>query len=75
MRPIDLAWAELTHTQSKMSRKRKVLSLEERVNVLKKIDKGKSCPAVSSELGIRKTQIQTIVKEREDILRRWESGE
>lgn len=58
-----------------MSRKRKVLSLEERVNTLKKVDKGKSCRAVSSELDVWKTQIQTIVKEREDILRRWESRE
>ena len=59
---------------NKMSRKRKVVSLEERVHVLKKIDKEKSCRAVSSELGIGKTQVQTIVKKREDILRRWESG-
>ena len=53
---------------NKMPRKRKVLSLEERVHVLKKIDEGKSCYAVSSELGIGKAQVQTIVKEREDIL-------
>ena len=57
-----------------MSRKRKVLSLEERVSVLKKVDEGKSCRAVSNKLGVGKTQVQTIVKEREDILRRWESG-
>ena len=43
--------------------------------MLKKIDGGKSCRAVSSKLGVGKTQVQTIVKEREDILRRWESGE
>ena len=59
----------------KMSRKRKVLSLEERVKVLKKIDEGKSCRAVSIELGVGKTQVQSIVKEREDILKRWENGE
>ena len=50
-----------------MSRKRKVLSLEERVSVLKKVDEGKSCRAVSNELGVGKMQVQTIVKEREDI--------
>ena len=43
--------------------------------MLKKVDEGKSCRAVSNELGVGKTQVQTIVKEREDILRRWESGE
>ena len=58
-----------------MSRKRIVLRLKERVNILKKIDEGKSRRAVLSELGVGKTQVQTIVKEREDILRRWESGE
>ena len=62
-------------SQNAMSRKRKVLSLEERVSVLKKVEEGKSCRAVSNELGVGKTQVQTIVKEREDILRRWESGE
>ena len=54
---------------------RKVMSLKERINVLKKIDEGKSCHAISSELGVGKTQIQAIVKERDDIQRRWESGE
>lgn len=39
-------------------------SLKVRVNVLKEV---KSCRAVSSK-------VETIVKEREDILRRWERG-
>ncbi len=32
-------------------------------------------PCSSSEIGVGKTQTQTTVKEIEDILRRWESGE
>ena len=44
-----------------------MLSLEERVDVLKKIDEGKSCRAVASEHGVGKTQVQTIVEERDDI--------
>lgn len=48
-------------------RKRKVLNLDEKVNALKKTDEGRSCRAVSSELGIGITQVQTIVKEGEDI--------
>ena len=57
------------------TKKRKVVTQEERINALKKIDEGKSCRAVSSELGVGKTQIQAIVKERDDIQRRWESSE
>ena len=47
-----------------MSIKRKVLSLEERASMLKKVEEAKSCHAVSNELGVRKTQVQTIVRER-----------
>ena len=39
------------------------MTLEERINALKKIDKVKSSHAVSSELGVGKTLIQAIVKE------------
>ena len=35
-----------------MSRKRKTLTLDERVAVLKKIDLGKSCHGVAQELGV-----------------------
>ncbi len=35
------------------------------MSVLKKIDEGKSYRAVSTEIGVEKTQIQTIVKFRE----------
>ena len=39
------------------------MTLEEGINALKKIDEGKSyCRAVSSELGVGKTQIQAIVE-------------
>ena len=46
-------------------RKRKVLTLEERVSVLDKIEKGQSCCSVAEELGVGKTQIQNIVKDKE----------
>ena len=57
------------------SRKRKVLTLEERVSVLNKIKKGQSCCSVAEELGVGKTQIQNIVKYTEDILKQWPAGE
>ena len=51
------------------------MTVEDRINALKKIDKVKSRRAVSSKLGVGKTQIQVIVKERDVTQRRWESGE
>ena len=57
------------------SRKRKILDLEHRVAVLKKIDSGQSFRKVVNELGVGKTQIQGIVHNREDIMKRWEAGE
>ena len=57
------------------SRKRKVLSLRERVVVLSKIDSGKFCRSVAGEIGFGKIQIQGIVRDEEDILKRWEAGE
>ena len=56
-------------------RKRKVLTLEERVSVLDKIEKGQSCRSVAEELSVGKTQIQNIVKDKEDILKQWAAGE
>ena len=60
---------------SSSSRKRKVLDLEQRVAVLKKIDSGQSCRKIANELGVGKTQIQGILYDREDITKRWEAGE
>lgn len=58
-----------------MAKKQKVLTVEERFAVLKKANEGKSCCAISIKLGVGKTQIQTIVKERDDLMKRRESGQ
>ena len=50
-------------------RKRKVITLEERVSVLDKI---KKCRSVAEELGVCKTQIE---KDKKDILKQWAAGE
>ena len=52
------------------SRKRKVLTLEERTGVLNKIESGRSCHSVAEEIGVGKTQIQNIVKDKEGIQKR-----
>ena len=56
------------------SRKRKVLTLEERVSVLNKLQR-QSCHSVAEELGVGKTHIQNIAKDKDDILKRWAAGE
>jgi len=58
-----------------MSRKRKVLTWEERVSVIKKVDSGSWCRAIAAEIEVGKTHVQTIVKEKEDTMKRWEAGE
>ena len=55
--------------------KRKILTPEERVSVLNKIEKRQSCHLVAEELGVGKTQIQNTVKDKEDILKQWAAGE
>ena len=57
-----------------MSRKHKILTLAERVAVLK-VDQGMSCCAIAIEVGVGKTEVQNIVKERDEIMKQWESRE
>ena len=41
---------------------------------MKKVGDGKSCRSIALELGVAKTQIQSIVKDKDEIMKRWESG-
>jgi hypothetical protein len=54
--------------------KRKVLSLEQRMEVIRKLESGKSCRAVAAEMGCGKTQIQAIAKDREQIKKQFLDG-
>ena len=55
-------------------RKRKILTLEQRLEVIKQLDSGKSCRKVAEDFGCGKTQIARCKTERVDILKEWESG-
>ena len=57
-----------------MASKRVILTLEQRVNVMKKLDAGRSCRAVAQETGCGKTQITRIKQDRRDIMNDWQSG-
>ena len=52
-----------------------MLTLRERVAVLKSIDSRKSGHSVAQEFNVGKTQIQGIVGDREEIVRKLEAGE
>ena len=55
----------------KTQRKQKVLDLEERVEAIELHEKGQSALAISKVLKCGKTQIQEVVNDKEDVLRRW----
>ena len=54
---------------------RKILILEERIKVVERNEKGESCPSIADSMGVGKTQIQSIIRERESLKNRWEAGE
>ena len=47
-----------------MSNKRKILTLEERVKVLQRADKGEKPAAIASSIGCGRTQISNIIKDK-----------
>ena len=53
---------------------RKILTLQERISVLKELDSGKSCRQVADELGVGKTQIQSIRKRKREIQEDFENN-
>ena len=56
------------------SPKRKILSLEQRVDVLRRLDSGESCRAVAVSCGCGKSEIAQVRTEREEITKEWQSG-
>ena len=57
-----------------MAQKRKFLTLEQRVRVIEKLDKGLSVRKIAEELDCGKTQISNIKADKKAILEEWESG-
>ena len=57
------------------TQKHNVFSLEDRVKVVECLAKGKSARSVAQSLNVGKTQVQTIAKEKDDILCYWKDGE
>ena len=56
------------------SKKCKVMTLDERVRVIKLSNQGDSARKIATSLGVGKTQVQTVIRNKEEILKEWESG-
>ena len=56
-------------------KKRKVLTLEERVQAVKFLKSGKSARSVAEEMGVGRTQIQLINKRKAEIMSDYDANE
>ncbi|KAH3713826.1 hypothetical protein DPMN_073627 [Dreissena polymorpha] len=54
--------------------KRKCLSLEDRVKVVRLLESGRSSRDIASEFGVGRTQIQNVAKRKRDIMDEYECG-
>jgi hypothetical protein len=61
-------------TSAVMANKRKVLTLDDRVGVIKLLDSGKSARQIAQQFGCGRTQILKINTDRDGIMKEWESG-
>ena len=59
---------------SNPSKKRKYLSLDAKVKVIRLNEKGESARRIATELDVGKTQIGNILKMKDSILKEWEAG-
>ena len=56
------------------SKKRKVLTLDERVKVIKQLESGKSSRKVADEFGVGRTQIQETLKRKREIFEDYDNN-
>ena len=54
--------------------RRKILTLDDHVDVLKWIDNGESCRSIAAAVNCGKSQISRIRSDRAAILKEWASG-
>lgn len=55
-------------------KKRKILTLEERINVIERNEKGETARKIAVSLSVGKTQIQNVIKDKESIRNEWQKG-
>ena len=57
------------------SRKRKALTLEERIKVIEQHKKGDKVSVLCQSFGVGETQIRAILSAKENVIQKWESGD
>ena len=55
-------------------RKKTFLSVDQKIKVIKLSDGGRSARAIAADLGVGKTQIQAVLKNKEDITAHFIAG-
>ncbi|XP_003745214.1 tigger transposable element-derived protein 6-like [Galendromus occidentalis] len=56
-----------------MGKQRNELALDEKVEVIKQVNRGESQREIASEFGVSKSQVQRIAKDQKAFLEEWES--
>ena len=56
---------------SEKPKSRKLLTLEDRIKVIERWESGASSRQVGNEFGYSRSQIQTIMKQKDEILQKW----
>lgn len=64
----------MSATPTKETRKRKVLTLADKVSVIERKRSGTSCRAIATSMNVGKTQIQSIVASADTIMAEWRNG-
>ena len=70
MRIVSLKWMSTPAATGK----HKILTLDDRVDILKRIDNVESCRSIAAAVNCGKTQISRIRNDRAAIMKEWESG-
>ena len=65
---------KLTKNASNSSKKRKILTLEDRMKVVERSERGESARKVAAVMGVGKTQVQSIILNKENVRSAWTSG-
>jgi len=63
-----------THKMADTKKKRIVLTLEQKINAIKRLDQGTPAYKIASEMGVGKTQIQLLRKRKAELMTDYENN-
>ena len=71
--PLYDLWVKDRSVLAMASQKRRALSLEKQLQVIESSERGESSRSIAERLGFRRTQIQTTIKRKADVLSKFET--